>query len=151
MLAYDGSEDAAAAIVAAGRMLVGRRAVVVTVWEPVAGWVGYDPVTVVTAQVDRFVAQAAQLDDTVKSLAEETLMRGVQLASDAGFQVEGRLVEGKPWRAICSIAEELAADPLVIGARGLGWMGSILRGSVSTAVMLHAHRPVLVVSRQSIV
>ena len=71
--------------------------------------------------------------------------RGIALAIEAGFQAQGRLEEGKPWRMICRVADELGAEPIVMGARGLGRVESALLGSVSTAVVFHARRPLLVV------
>ena len=46
---------------------------------------------------------------------------------------------------IVGLAEELGADLIVIGSRGLGGMKRLLMGSVSESVMRHAHCPVLVV------
>ena len=71
--------------------------------------------------------------------------RGIALAIEAGFQAQGRLEEGKPWRMICRVADELGAEPIVMGARGLGRVESALLGSVSTAVVFHARHPLLVV------
>lgn len=79
------------------------------------------------------------------SLAGEWLEHGAELASDAGFQPQGHLEEGKPWRVICRVADELVAEAIVLGARGLGRIESALLGSVSSAVVLHAKRPVLLV------
>jgi nucleotide-binding universal stress UspA family protein len=67
------------------------------------------------------------------------------LARDAGFEPTSKLVRGKAWRAICGIAEELDAEPIVVGTRGLGRMESALLGSVSSAVVVHAKRSVLAV------
>jgi nucleotide-binding universal stress UspA family protein len=46
---------------------------------------------------------------------------------------------------IVGLAEELGADLIVIGSRGLGGMKRLLMGSVSESVVRHAHCPVLVV------
>ncbi len=82
----------------------------------------------------------------MRDLAREQMERGVELATQAGFQAEGRLEEGKPWRMICRAADALGAEPIVLGARGLGRVESALLGSVfATAVFFHATRPVLVV------
>jgi nucleotide-binding universal stress UspA family protein len=54
-------------------------------------------------------------------------------------------VDGKTWRTICDVAGEIDAATIVLGARGLSRMGSLLLGSVSFAVTVHAKRPVLVV------
>jgi nucleotide-binding universal stress UspA family protein len=67
------------------------------------------------------------------------------LASAAGFAAEGRTARGKSWRAICDVAEELDAATIVVGARGLSRLESVLLGSVSSAVAVHAKRPVLIV------
>jgi nucleotide-binding universal stress UspA family protein len=148
LLCFDGSEDAASAIAEAGRVLAPRRAVVLTAWEPVEEWEPYDPVTILTAPLERLVANATHLDEIVRDLAREKMERGVTLATDAGFETAGRLVKGKPWRVICAVGEEVNADPIVVGARGLGRIQAALLGSVSTAVVFHAKRPVLVVPRE---
>ena len=85
------------------------------------------------------------LDEIIRDLAREHMDRGIELATRAGFQAEGRLEEGKPWRVICRSADALGAEPIVVGARGLGRFGAALLGSVSTALVFHAKRPVLVV------
>ena len=43
------------------------------------------------------------------------------------------------------VAEELGADLIVMGCRGLGGVRRALMGSVSDSVVRHAHCPVLVV------
>jgi nucleotide-binding universal stress UspA family protein len=145
LLCFDGSEDAAAAIASAGRVLSGSQAVVLTVWEPVASWAPYDPATILSAPLSRLASNALGLDQDMRDLAHERMQHGTALAAEAGFLAEGRLEEGKPWRIICQVADALDAEPIVIGARGLGRMASALLGSVSSAVVYHAKRPVLVV------
>jgi nucleotide-binding universal stress UspA family protein len=46
---------------------------------------------------------------------------------------------------IVGLAEELGADLIVMGSRGLGGVRRALMGSVSDSVVRHAHCPVLVV------
>ena len=55
------------------------------------------------------------------------------------------MTHGKTWRAICDVAGEIDAATIVLGARGLSQVASLLLGSVSSAVLVHAKRPVLVV------
>jgi nucleotide-binding universal stress UspA family protein len=145
LLCFDGSEDAAVAIASAGRVLSGRNAVVLTVWEPVASWEPYDPATILSAPLSRLASNALHMDEIVRDLAREHLERGIVLAGEARFEAEGRLEEGKPWRTICHVGEELEAEPIVVGARGRGRLESAFLGSVSSAVVFHAKRPVLVV------
>ena len=126
-------------------MLAPGKAVVLTVWEPVASWAPYDPATILSAPLSRLASKALDLDEITRDVARERMQHGIELATEAGFQAEGRLEEGKPWQVIRQIAEELAAEPIVVGRRGLGRVESALLGSVSTAVVFHAKRAVLVV------
>lgn len=149
LLCFDGSNDAAAAIAEAGRVLSPGSAVVLAVWEPVAVWQPYDPATILTAPVEKLASRALGLDEIAKELAEENAARGVELAGGAGFHAQARTADGKTWRTICDVATELSAEVVVLGARGLGRIAGALLGGVSTAVVLHAKRPVLIVPRQS--
>ena len=145
LLCFDGSDDASVAIAQAAELLAPRRAVVLTVWEPVATWEPYDPATALSAPMSRLVSRELGVDQTAAELAEEKVKQGVALASSAGFAAQGRMAHGKTWKAICDVAGEIDAATIVLGARGLSQMGSLLLGSVSSAVLAHAKRPVLVV------
>lgn len=149
LLCFDGSDNAAAAIAQAGDLLVPREAVVLTAWEPVAVWEPHDPATILTAPVSKLASSSLGLDEITAELARERADQGVALARAAGFRAQGRVGEGKAWRVICDLAEELAAQTIVIGARGLSRVQSALLGSVSAAVVVHAKQPVLVVSARA--
>jgi nucleotide-binding universal stress UspA family protein len=148
LLCYDGSDEAAAAIAAAARIVSERDAVVVSVWEPLAVWQPFDPGALLSAGVAKLGSDKLGLDEIAKELGEETVQKGVERARAAGFDARGQSVSGKPWRAICDLATELDARLIVLGARGLSRMQSALLGSVSGAVVVHARRPVLVIPRQ---
>lgn len=145
LLCFDGSDDAAAAIREAGVLLGPRSATVLTVWEPVATWAPFDPAAVLSSGVAGLASSELGLDQICEGLAREALAQGVALAREAGFDAVGQLSGGKPWRVICEQAEALAAAPIVIGARGLSRVQSLLLGSVSAAVVAHARRAVLVI------
>ena len=149
LICFDGSEDAATAVVKAGEVVAARAALVLTVWEPVTSWAHYDPATILSAPVSRLASNALELDEIARDVAREHAERGRELADQAGFQAEVRLEQGKPWRVICQVAADIQAQPIVIGARGLGRMESALLGSVSLAVVHHAKRPVLVVPHEA--
>jgi nucleotide-binding universal stress UspA family protein len=145
LLCFDGSDDAATAITQAADLLAPRRAVVLTVWEPVATWEPYDPATILSAPVSKLLSEEVGIDQIAAELAQDKVKQGVALASSAGFAAQGRVAHGKTWRTICDVAGEIDAAAIVLGARGLSRMGSLLLGSVSFAVTVHAKRPVLVV------
>jgi nucleotide-binding universal stress UspA family protein len=143
LIAYDGSSQAKGAIAEAGRELaVGRRAVVLTVREPLekiafAGLGGetiLDPATV------------SAMQEAAANEAHAAADEGAQLARDAGFDAETRVeVDASPWQAIVAIADELDAGVIVIGSRGRTGLPKVLLGSVAAAVAQHSRRSVLIV------
>lgn len=61
-----------------------------------------------------------------------------------GAVAAAHLREGRPPEEIVALAEELDADLIVIGSRGLGPVKRLVTGSVSEGVAAHAPCPVLV-------
>jgi nucleotide-binding universal stress UspA family protein len=59
------------------------------------------------------------------------------------------LSRGKVDHAVVTLAEEIGAGLIVLGSRGHGGIRRALMGSVSDAVVRHAHCPVLVVRELS--
>jgi nucleotide-binding universal stress UspA family protein len=149
LLCFDGSDDATNAIAEAARLLGPRRAVVVTVREPIELWTPYDPATILDAGIAKLASRRLELDDIADEIAQEQLDTGVELAQAAGLEAQGHVARGKPWRAICDLADELNAAAIVLGARGLSRVQSALLGSVSAAVSVHAGRPVLIIHRDT--
>ncbi|MEA2368380.1 MAG: hypothetical protein QOH38_1098, partial [Thermoleophilaceae bacterium] len=72
---------------------------------------------------------------------------GAERATAAGLVAEPRtaLREDGIASAILAVADELDADAIVLGTRGLTGLRSMLLGSVSHAVLQHADRSVIVV------
>ena len=144
LLCFDGSDDAAHAIAKAGAVLGPRQAIVLSVWEPVRVWEPWDPITLVSAPLGRLVASETHLDQIVAEVALDKAEHDVTLARAAGFDATAKVAGGKPWEVICTVADELNAEPIVIGSRGLERAQSAVLGSVSCAVIAHAQRAVLV-------
>ena len=146
LLCYDASDEAAAAIGAAAERLCSREAVVVTVRESISKWEPDDRRAVRSgggAKLD-----SLDPDEVAAELALDVLGKGVALARAVGFDARGHLAGGKTWRAIRDVADEVDASTIVLGARGLSRVQSVLLGSVSSAVALHARRPVLIIPAQ---
>jgi nucleotide-binding universal stress UspA family protein len=55
------------------------------------------------------------------------------------------LRDGNAVTVLLTLADELDADLIVVGSRGVGGFPQLLLGSTSTQLAQHAHRPVLVV------
>ncbi len=126
LLCYDGSEDAKHAIEHAGRLLGGRDALVVTVWQPTPA-----------------LGSSASGAD----LGERVARDGVRIAQQAGLHAKPVAVEaaGPVWKTIVEIADRQDAAAIVLGSRGLTGLRPLLLGSVSSAIVHHADRPTLVI------
>jgi nucleotide-binding universal stress UspA family protein len=141
LIAYDGSADAKTALEYAAKTFPGREAVLVTVWEPLMAQMGVAEAFVgvtVSEDEEAVVEQGAQL------VAES----GARLAGDLGLKASARW-ESEGVQSVADtidrLADELDADLIVTGSRGLTGLHSLLVGSVSGKVLKHARRPVLVV------
>lgn len=84
--------------------------------------------------------------EQIKGEARKFLGEEIERMEAGGSKVAGAHVAvGDPVREILKAGEELDADLVVIGSRGLGAVGRALLGSVSDSVVRHAPCPVLVV------
>jgi nucleotide-binding universal stress UspA family protein len=144
LLCYDGSADAKSAIDHAGGLLNSTPAVVLSVWEPFIDVLartglalGYGAPGFDGEEVD------AASERSATALAEEGAARAREVGLDAEPRTTSR--DGSVAGAILDIAEELNADAIVLGTRGLTGVKSLLLGSVSHALLQQADRPVIVV------
>jgi nucleotide-binding universal stress UspA family protein len=148
VVAYDGSDEARAAIETAVELFPGRRLIVVSVWEPGLAQAmaplrdptgaGY-PIST--------PAEAAAIDEIQHDHAVRAADEGAGLARDLGARSEPLSVadEADVAETLAAIADEQDAAALVIGSRGLGRVKSSLFGSTSRELLHRTHRPVLVV------
>jgi nucleotide-binding universal stress UspA family protein len=79
--------------------------------------------------------------------AQEVLDEQIRKIEEAGGTVAIAHLKMNERRdeAIVHLAEEIAADLIVIGSRGFGGLKRALLGNVADSVVRHAHCPVLVV------
>lgn len=81
--------------------------------------------------------------------ARDALDRAEALAQQQGCEVDGEILEGNPAEQIVELARVRNAPLIVVGSRGLGAVTGALLGSVSSAIVHRADRPVLVVPLQA--
>jgi nucleotide-binding universal stress UspA family protein len=139
ILCYDGSKEAGEAIAYAGELLRGLPAVVISVWKPIIE-------EELSPAMTPPVADPVDANPRQRKAAEQFAAHGIKLASDAGFEAEPVVAkaDGPLWEAIEIVAEERDARLVVCGARGRG-VKAALPSNLSTALVMHASRPVLVV------
>ena len=136
LFAYDGSDQAKAAILEASHRLgPNRYAIVLTVWQPLAAL--------------PFAGAASLAPPDVGSGAERcattVAYEGARLARSIGFDARPMVVSGDPlWRGIVECADGHDASILVLGARRSGGAGLTLTSSVAAGVARHTKRPLLI-------
>jgi nucleotide-binding universal stress UspA family protein len=132
VIATDGSETADEAVIAGARMarMLGVRAIAVYV-RPSLGPLG-EPF-----YQEKLSEQMAH--------ARAALDRATMLGRQEGADVDEEILEGSPAERIVELARTRNAPVIVVGSRGLGAIAGALLGSVSSAVIHRADRPVLVV------
>lgn len=64
---------------------------------------------------------------------------------DRGVEYQTRLAHGVPAEVVLDLADEIEADLVVVGARGLGRLQMLTMGSTSSKVVHAGRRPVVVV------
>ena len=91
----------------------------------------------------------AEFEDVLREnrrRAKEVLEQQAKKIEESGGTIkETHLLEGRADEEIVTLAEEIGAGLIVMGSRGHGLLRRTLLGSVSEAVVRHAHCPVTVV------
>jgi nucleotide-binding universal stress UspA family protein len=145
LIAYDGSQHARDAIARAGETLRPGPAVVATAWTSFADAAPHALLR------DAVRPVVEDLDVAGREEAEALAAEGAELARAAGFDAEPRAVRagGAFFAALIEAADELDAQVIVAGSRGRSSVAAAVLGSVSTGLLHHTHRPVLVVRGHS--
>jgi nucleotide-binding universal stress UspA family protein len=138
IVGIDGSEGSRRALVWAAHEAALRQAplTAITVYDPAPGyWIAPVPYVEEDPELGKKALAAAQqeVDTTLGALPEGT----------RPSQVLVKAVAGPAAAAILEAVDD--ADLIVVGHRGAGGFHRLLLGSVSTQVVHHAHRPVVVV------
>jgi nucleotide-binding universal stress UspA family protein len=72
------------------------------------------------------------------------LAKTTPYAEERRVTYETELLQGSPAKAVLELARSRDVDLIVVGSRGLGAVKAALLGSVSSEIVHHADRPVLV-------
>ncbi len=141
MFCTDGSDHAGRAI-DSGRRLLGGSGVVISAWSP---WADKVPHTMVVG-AGGAVGMAREVDERIQERAVETAAEGAAAATAISGDCDSESIrhDSVAWRGLVREADRLEARAVVIGSRGLTGIARTL-GSVSSAIVHHAGRPVLVV------
>ncbi|HET7269784.1 MAG TPA: universal stress protein [Rubrobacter sp.] len=92
-----------------------------------------------------YLALYKELQERARRLLDEQVN---EVEAAGGTVVKAHLRMGRPDEEIVVLGEEIAAQLIVTGSRGLGGIRRALMGSVSDSVVSHAHCPVMVVRRE---
>jgi nucleotide-binding universal stress UspA family protein len=131
LVGVDGSENAARAVEVAGTLaaLAGARVVALHAIGLLEGGgdAGHTP---------------AERHDAVREAMERQWCKAL---AGAGLTISYELRDGNPVVVLLAVADEMSADLIVLGSRGLGGFPELLLGSTSTQVAQFAHCPVVIV------
>jgi nucleotide-binding universal stress UspA family protein len=152
LVSYDGSADARVAIERVAQLMPGRPVTIVTVWEPFVdallrgGGMGFG------LGIPGPYGDASEIDKSARDAAFAQAHDGAQRATAVGLVAQSRCAKrvGDIANTIIATADEVDADVIVVGTRGLSAAKSFLLGSVSHGVVQHADRAVLVVPSRAL-
>jgi nucleotide-binding universal stress UspA family protein len=141
LIAYDGSDDAKAALEQAVKLFPGGSATILTVWQRLI-----DTMARVGAGVGVSL-DYDEVDDAAETEAKKKAAEGAAIATAAGLNATSltTVVETSVADAILAEAAALSAAVVVCGSRGYTGVKSLMLGSVSHHLLQHADRPVLVI------
>lgn len=90
--------------------------------------------------------QTNELIERARTSINQTLEEAKQKFSEAGVEVETKILEGQViHREIVKAAEDLNSDLIIIGSHGRTGIKKLILGSVAQNVLGEIHTPVLVV------
>lgn len=141
LIAYDGSDDAKAALGQAVKLFPGQSVTILTVWQRMID-------TMARAGSGAGVAvDYEEVDGAAETDAKSRAAEGAGIATAAGLNATPltTVVETTVADAILAEASATSASVVVCGSRGYTGLKSLMLGSVSHHILQHADRPVLVI------
>ena len=77
--------------------------------------------------------------DALRAECAEALARADTIGRSVGLDPHGHIVQGEPAAQIAAVADEIRADLIVIGSRGLDPAGRYVLGSVPERLLFNSH------------
>jgi nucleotide-binding universal stress UspA family protein len=93
--------------------------------------------------VSKFTEWERETADDAQSVVEGVQRELLAAGAESSFEIR-RALAGRAAREICDVAEELDADLIVMGSRGVTDLEGLVVGSVAHKVLHLTTRPVLV-------
>jgi len=94
------------------------------------------------------VGMGVSVDDLSKPF-KEALFKAREIASKYQVLIKTLYEEGEPFEKIIDVAEEISADLIVMGKKGMSALEQILMGSVTERVIGYSNTDVLVVPKNA--
>ena len=86
------------------------------------------------------------IENAAKAAGKDLIAPSARLLAEAGVHFESAVVSGDPANAMLELIERHGCDMVVMGARALGVVRSVLEGSTSRRLLAEATVPVLLVT-----
>ncbi|KAG4098738.1 hypothetical protein H8356DRAFT_1038996 [Neocallimastix lanati (nom. inval.)] len=103
---------------------------------------------VIFINVRNSIALSSETDEKNKKTSHDLLKDYLKIYQDLNFSCRAIAMKGEPKEEIVRKANDLGADLLVMGSRGMGSFKKIFVGSVSEYCVNHAECPVLIVKNK---
>jgi nucleotide-binding universal stress UspA family protein len=142
VVGVDGSAAGAHALAALARwpLFADLPTHLVSVAQPISSWAD----TMGSSFYPTWVDRHEERDDR-RSHMRDILDRAHDDLADAGISTSVEVREGDPADQLIKAANEVGADLIVVGSRGLSTLPRLVLGSVARKVLLHAPQSVLVI------
>lgn len=86
-----------------------------------------------------------EVEQRLQTQGERILQQAKEQVQQAGLEVTTEILLGHPGTGICELADTKNVEYVVMGSRGRSKLKTLLLGSVSSFVLDHCRRPVLIV------
>jgi nucleotide-binding universal stress UspA family protein len=101
--------------------------------------------TMAMASEAAIIESVGEADEASREQAEQVCAKAVTRAERAGVHARGHAVDGVPADALIRVAEEVEADLIVVGNRGMSGARRFVLGSVPNKVSHHCPTNLLIV------